>query len=81
MKKALLIGIVSAILAVTTVSTILAAQGQITEVNPSGRVTVDTGNTPFGAKGVIVDVNPSGVVSIFSPGRNDLTKTNGGGLK
>ena len=77
MKKFLLVGIVSAILALMAISTALAAKGVITEVNPSGRVKVDTGKTPSGAKGVIVDVNPSGKVIIISPGRNDLSSSTG----
>ena len=38
----------------------LAAQGQITEVNPSGTGKIII-TLPLNAKGVITDVNPSGV--------------------
>ena len=63
------------------VSSAMAAQGQITDVNPSGignSVHVSTpgadiklGDQPPSAKGVIVDVNPSGVsgvVNVINPG-------------
>ncbi len=65
-------------LTMVSLGSAFAAQGTITEVNPSGigkgkpaGVTVDTNKTPKGAKGVIADVNPSGSVKVVSPGRDD----------
>ena len=62
-------------LTMVSLGSAFAAQGTLTEVNPSGvggkpvGITVDTNKTPKGAKGVIVDVNPSGSVKVASPGR------------
>ena len=63
--------LILALAAVLTATTVFVAQGQITEVNPSGvggvsvtsngpgvRLKVEV--APNSAKGIIVDVNPSG---------------------
>ena len=60
------------------VSSAMAAQGQITEVNPSGIGRIIVQYEPPSAKGIIVDVNPSrvgGVVNVSNPG--DLEENTG----
>ena len=61
--------ILALLLTLATVSAAFGAQGQITEVNPSGVVGNTVRVTPPNAKGIIVDVNPSVAVKA-SPAKN-----------
>jgi|GEM_PF-3256144 hypothetical protein len=75
--KTIVAGLTVATLLWLSIGAAFAAQGQITEVNPSGigaakgtaseHITV----VPRSAKGMIVDVNPSGTVA--TPGRQSGT--------
>ena len=78
LRRSVIAGLVTVALIMATVSTALAAQGVITEVNPSGVASIIATTDgpmpavkvrPRSAKGIIVDVNPSGAVSVKTPGK------------